>query len=482
MRLLDAHSALKLKTSYAVREGPAAREIVRCAAQEEADLIVMGTHGRSGLAHVALGSIAEKVLRTAPCPVLVVRAENNGSPAPADPQPPLELRLEESLPADPGPALDLLQRAASVRATDVHIDPWTDGEYLIRFRIDGRLARYCSLGGDIAGHLIQRFKMLASLDVADPFRPKEGRLTLPAPLSDLEVRITTSPVAGGEAMALRLFSRGDLFRQLTGLGLTEPALANVDCMLRQGEGIVLVTGPTGSGKTTTVYSMLAELSGGSRNIVSIEDPVEYHVPFVRQMVVDERHGVTMTSGLKTLLRMDPDVLFVGEIRDLEAAEISMRAAGSGRYVFSTLHTRDVAATVTACRDLHIDNRSLAGNLTGIINQRLVRRLCQACREQYHPDDGELQLFATHSLTPPRVLYRPHGCDRCQGRGYLGRIGVFEVGLISDSVRDAIARGITEAELRGLLRSSGAASLTADALGKAGEGITSVGEALEMSAV
>jgi type II secretory ATPase GspE/PulE/Tfp pilus assembly ATPase PilB-like protein len=200
------------------------------------------------------------------------------------------------------------------------------------------------------------------------------------------------------------------------------------------------------------------------------------------MAVDDRHGVTMTTGLKTLLRMDPDVVFVGEIRDLEAADIAMRAASSGRYVFSTLHTRDVAATVTACRDLHIDNRSLAGNLTGIINQRLVRRLCKDCREPYPPDDGEFQLFATHGLKPPKELFRPRGCDRCQARGYLGRIGVFEVALVSDSVRDALARGVAEAELRGLLRSGGTTSLTADALGKAGEGITAVCEALEMSAV
>lgn len=482
MLLLDPHRALKLKTTFAVREGDPAREIVQCAAEAGADLIVMGTHGRTGLAHVALGSVAEKVLRTAACPVLVTRADENDVPQPADEGATLAAQFADASPNDLGPALDLLNRAAAVRATDIHLDPWDGDEYLIRFRIDGRLARYCSLGNDIAEHLIHRFKLMASLDIADPFRPKEGRLKLPVAMSDLEVRITTSPVAGGEAMALRLFSRGALFRQLTGLGLNEAALANVDSMLRQGEGIVLVTGPTGSGKTTTVYSMLAEFSGGARNIVSIEDPVEYHVPFVRQMSVDERHAVTMTSGLKTLLRMDPDVVFVGEIRDLEAADIAMRAASSGRYVFSTLHTRDVAATVTACRDLHIDNRSLAGNLTGIINQRLVRRLCEACREVYQPDERELQLFATHALTPPKELFRSAGCERCQGRGYLGRVGVFEVALISDAAREAIARGVAEAELRTLIRSGGTPSLTADALAKAALGITSVSEALEMSAV
>jgi type II secretory ATPase GspE/PulE/Tfp pilus assembly ATPase PilB-like protein len=186
--------------------------------------------------------------------------------------------------------------------------------------------------------------------------------------------------------------------------------------------------------------------------------------------------------LKTLLRMDPDVLFVGEIRDVEAADIAMRAASSGRYVFSTLHTRDVAATVTACRDLHIDNRSLAGNLTGIINQRLVRRLCEACRERYEPDEDELQLFAAHGLKAPQELFRARGCDDCQGRGYVGRIGVFEVALINNSVKDAIARAAAEAEVRNLLRSKGISSLTTDALTKAGKGITSTSETLEITAV
>jgi type II secretory ATPase GspE/PulE/Tfp pilus assembly ATPase PilB-like protein len=331
-------------------------------------------------------------------------------------------------------------------------------------------------------HLIQRFKLLANLDIADPFHPHEGRLRLPSTMVDAEVRITTSPVEGGEAVSLRLFSRGNLVRQLTGLGLSDVGLGQVDCMLRSGEGIVLVTGPTGSGKTTTVYTMLAELSGENRNIVSIEDPVECQVPFVRQMAVDERHDVSMTTGLKTLLRMDPDVVFVGEIRDLEAADIAMRAASSGKYVFSTLHTRDVASTITACRDLHIDNRSLAGNLTGIINQRLLRRLCTECREPFKPEDRDLQLFKAHGLEPPAQLFRPHGCSHCFGRGFWGRVGAFEVAWINDNLREAVAQGGTEAEFRALLRSTGTAPILEDALSKARDGLTSPDEFFEMSTV
>jgi type II secretory ATPase GspE/PulE/Tfp pilus assembly ATPase PilB-like protein len=482
LRLLDARSTLQVKPRFVVCEGVPAREIVHCAREENIDLIVMGTEGRTGLAYLSLGSVAEKVVRSAAGPVLVVRANYPNNMPVTEEGELLEHHFTASSSVDEGPALHLLERAISARATDVHIDPWEGEEYLVRFRIDGKLARYCTLGWDVAAHLIQRFKLLANLDIADPFHAQEGRLRLPSTMSDVEVRITSSPVEGGEAVALRLFSRGNLVRQLTGLGLSEPALAKVDCILRNGEGIVLVTGPTGSGKTTTVYTMLAELGSDTRNIVSIEDPVEYQVPFVRQMAVDERHAVTMTSGLKTLLRMDPDVVFVGEIRDLEAADIAMRAASSGKCVFSTLHTRDVASTVTACRDLHIDNRSLAGNLTGIINQRLVRRLCTECRERIQPDDSDLELFAARGLQPPSNLFRPNGCGHCLGRGFLGRIGVFEVAAISDPLRDAVARGCTEAELRDLLRSTGTVSLLDDALDKVREGVTSVTEALEMSAL
>jgi type II secretory ATPase GspE/PulE/Tfp pilus assembly ATPase PilB-like protein len=262
---------------------------------------------------------------------------------------------------------------------------------------------------------------------------------------------------------------------LNRLGLSDAALAAADRMLRRTEGIVLVTGPTGSGKTSTVYSMLETLGGGERNIVSIEDPVEFSVPYVRQMEVDERHGVTMTSGLRTLLRMDPDVVFVGEIRDAEAGDIGMRAASSGKYVFSTLHTRDVASTVTALRDLHIDNRSLAGNLAGIISQRIVRRLCRQCRHLAPPSDLDRAFLAEHGVEPPESLYQAAACNHCRGTGWFGRIGVFEVVVADEEFAALIARGATEQELRQHIRGSGVPDLTADALSKVHEGITSVDE-------
>jgi type II secretory ATPase GspE/PulE/Tfp pilus assembly ATPase PilB-like protein len=331
----------------------------------------------------------------------------------------------------------------------------------------------------VASPLLQQFKILAGLDIAEPFEPKEGRLRLPAPLAALDVRLTAAPVQGGTAMALRLLSRDRALMPLEGLGLSGTARDAVERVLRMGAGLVLVTGPTGSGKTTTIYSLLNLLAGKGRNIVSIEDPVEFTLPFLRQIAVDQRHRLTMTAGLRTLLRMDPDIVFVSEIRDVEAAEITMRAANSGRFVFSTLHTRDVASTVTALRDLHVDNRSLAGNLTGIVSQRLLRRLCPKCAGRSPTDEAEAQVFLSEGLTPPTEVGRAAGCEHCRGTGYRDRIGVFEAVSVAGPAADAILSGASEGEIRKVLRSSGMPSLTAAALQKVSEGITTLDEAHAM---
>jgi type IV pilus assembly protein PilB len=253
-------------------------------------------------------------------------------------------------------------------------------------------------------------------------------------------------------------------------------------MLRSGAGLILVTGPTGSGKTTTIYSQLHLLAGDGREITSIEDPVEFPMPFIRQVAVDPRHGTTMTAGLRTVLRMDPDVVFVSEIRDVEAAEIAMRGASSGRLVFSTLHTRDVASTITALHDLHIDNRSLAANLTGIISQRLVRRLCPECAAKSPTTEAEAQAFASEGLAPPAELGRAVGCPHCRNTGYRDRIGVFEAVAVAGPNADPILSGASEGEFRNALRSSGSPSLLGDGLQKVGEGITTLEEVQGMKSI
>ena len=474
--------------------GDAAKEIVRLAADEHVDMIVMATSGRSGLGRLMMGSVAEAVVRSASCPVLSLKVPLSNAAAireatshaaeylnRPDQSDLADFRGDSTDPTEKGrpSALVLLRRAIEARATDVHLDPLGDGMEM-RLRIDGRLEHYCRLRHEIAHPLATQLKLMANIDIADPFHPQEGRISLPAPIDGFDVRVTRIPVMGGESIALRLLNGRRLLRPLNSLGLSAESLARLHEMLELGEGVVLVTGPAGSGKTTTAYSMAHGIDDGHRNIVTIEDPPEYCVASFRQMCVDARHEVTMTSGLRNLLRMDPDVVLVGEIRDAETAEIAMRAASSGKYVFTTLHTRDVASTITALRDLHIDNRSLAGNLTGIISQRLVRRACPDCGEQVSLDPLLAPLFRGEGLEPPTTVPSPRGCSTCRGLGYYDRVGIFEVALPNSAIRGAIERGDSEEELRHMIRSNGTRSLLADGLAKVCEGITTLDEVRSMT--
>ena len=475
-QVLDAETELNLKTVKELLVGTPSHEITKYAHEKSIDVIVMGTRGHRGLAHLALGSVVERVLHSAHCPVIVVPAGETAFDAEFARESAATDSGNAAVAGEESAALDLIHRARELRATDIHIDPTESEHYAIRFRIDGRLQDYCRMDHYVVDSLVNQFKTMADLDIAEPFLPKEGRLRLPSSMNDLEARITTAPVTGGEAVALRLFSRENVFIRLDELGFSEPSLGAVQAMLRQGEGLVVVTGPTGSGKTTTVYSMLQTLSSSDQNIVSIEDPVEFSALSIRQMSVDQRHGVTLTSGLKTLLRMDPDIIFLGEIRDDEAADIAMRAASSGKYVVSTLHARDAASTITVLRDMNISDRSLSGNLTGIINQRLIRRLCTKCRRSVPITDERRSVFENHYVSVPSTLYEHAGCDDCHGTGYHGRIGVFEAVLVNDKLAKAIALGKAEGALREEIVTSGVFDLQTDAIQKVAAGITDLSEA------
>jgi type II secretory ATPase GspE/PulE/Tfp pilus assembly ATPase PilB-like protein/nucleotide-binding universal stress UspA family protein len=550
----------KLQAVCEVRIGKPSEEIVRYALEQDIGFIAMGTHGRTGLSHAVMGSVAEQVVRHAPCPVLAVRPtlrsprgsgvwdaaqrlkSGLGTELAGDRNEGWEKMsrlLSQDLDLDPSEAkklletleamgaiawresagfgggaiparkswtinseavglrdesqglenghaqpttganaaIDLLRRALADRATDIHLAPSNDDVFQVRLRIDGRLEPYCQLDRSVALPLIQQFKVLASLDIAEPFEPKEGRLELADRMPGVEVRITTAPVQGGTAVALRLFTRDRALMPLERLGLSPSAREAVENILRSGAGLVLVTGPTGSGKTTTIYSLLNLLSTNTRDIISIEDPIEFPLPFIRQLAVDHRHNLTMTTGLRTILRMDPDIIFVSEIRDAEAAEMAMRAASSGRFVFSTLHTRDVASTLTALRDLRIDSRSLAGNLAGLISQRLLRRLCPECSRRSSTLESEAARFVTEGLTASAELGRAVGCAHCRGTGYRDRIGVFEAVSTSADTAEAILSGVGEAEFRKVIRAAGTASLVGDSLQKAIDGLTTIEEAL-----
>jgi type II secretory ATPase GspE/PulE/Tfp pilus assembly ATPase PilB-like protein/nucleotide-binding universal stress UspA family protein len=478
-----------VQCEHRVLMGDPTAEILDVAKRESASLIVMSTTGQTGLRRFLMGGVAETVLRKAPCPVLTLSpgAEAVGPPssavvgtppAPAPAKPATKEATPRALPPDvayaSNPALSLVARAVTARATDIHIDPF-DSEYQVRWRVDGQLRNVCRLDQSVGRALVSQFKVIGNLDIADPFHGQEGRLHLPPSLAAYEARMTAMPVAGGEAVSLRLLDRDRLVRPLEELGLSSTSLGLVRQMLQLGAGLIITTGPSGSGKTTTVYSMLHALDDGTRNIVSIEDPVEYQIPSFRQISVDVRHDVTMTSGLRTLLRLDPDVVLLGEVRDPEAAEIAMRAASSGKYVFTTFHTRDVASLVTGFRDLGIDSRSLAGNLTGILSQRLVRRVCHECCRQEAPGDAERRLFTENGVENPKTVSRAVGCAHCQHTGYLDRIGVFEVVLPTGAIVDKIVHGVAENELRSAIREAGTPSLLTDVLTKVRDGITTLDE-------
>ena len=384
--------------------------------------------------------------------------------------------LDEGLSA----AVGLIRRAIASRATDVHIDPAPSGSCRVRFRIDGRVQEYCTMQNDVAASVMKQLKVMANVSLADPFQPNESRLQLPRSVSNYEVRITTAPVVNGESIALRLIDCDKLYRPLNELGLSASSFAAVYEMLHRRTGLVLIAGPTGAGKTTTAYSMLNVLFSEQQNIVSIEDPVELLVPFMRQLSVDKRHGLTMDVALATVLRMDPDVLFVGEIRNTEAAQVAMQAAGCGKRAFSTMHMRDCAANVTAMRKLDVDAMTLAENVSGIITQRLVRRLCTSCAEEANITKYERELFTSHDIEPPLNLLQPRGCDDCRNTGYRDRIGVFEAVVIDGDVADGIRQNNTEAQLRERIRLSGTPDLVADGLAKVVEGITSIHEIQQMS--
>ncbi|MEQ8836564.1 MAG: ATPase, T2SS/T4P/T4SS family, partial [Lacipirellulaceae bacterium] len=348
-----------------------------------------------------------------------------------------------------------------------------DEDFEVRMRIDGRLQHYCNLSHGIGRHIIGQLKTLTDLPMTDSLHTWEGRLHLPRRLNELEVRMTSSPVAGGEALALRILDRKHALRPLQELGLSTEAEQDVRRMISHREGLVLVVGPTNSGKTTTVYSILSELNDKQQNIISIEDPAEVSVPFVRQLTVDSNHGRTMASGLQTVLRMDPDVIFVGEVRDPTTASLTMRAASSGQYVLSTLHARDAASAVTALRDLDLDGRSIAGHLTGVISQRLIRRVCKECAVKRACTEEEKQLYQQHQLPVPESVLDARGCDTCRDTGYLGMTGVFEAVVLSGELKSAIEGGHSEEELRAQLIENDKTSITVDALRKAASHITSL---------
>ena len=371
----------------------------------------------------------------------------------------------------------IVQQAMRDGASDVHFEP-EESSFRIRARVDGILREVSVQSRSLYSSIVSRVKVMATLDIAERRLPQDGRIRMKVMGRELDIRVSTFPTIHGENIVMRLLDRSAALVGLQELGLAPHHLAVVSRMIERPNGIVLVTGPTGSGKTTTLYSCINKINGLDRNIVTLEDPVEYHLGTIRQTQVDPDIGLTFARGLRALLRQDPDVILVGEIRDGDTAEIAVRSALTGHLVLSTLHTNDAAGAIPRLIDMKVEPFLLSSAMVGVLAQRLVRRICEKCRTPFEPP---AELLARLGIGRGKTKFaHGKGCRACSGTGYHGRIGIFEVLEVNDEVRDLISSRASAEELARAVRRGGMGSLREDALRQAAEGMTTLEEALRVT--
>jgi len=369
----------------------------------------------------------------------------------------------------------LLSRAVEERASDVHIEP-QDHDLVIRFRVDGLLREVQKLPKWTQGSIVSRIKVLSNMDIAEKRAPQDGRLMLQIANRRVDMRVSTLPVAHGEKAVLRVVPQGNRLVGLDDLGFQADDLERFKRYLDRPQGIVLVTGPTGSGKTTLLYAALREIQDETLNIVTVEDPVEILVPGINQVQVDEKGKKSFPTALRAILRQDPDVVMIGEIRDKETAQIAFRASVTGHLVLSTVHTNDAAGAVTRLIDLGLEPFMVASSLVGVVSVRLVRKLCPRCKEPYEAGAASLNRFApTHGDKGTVTLYRARGCKHCNDHGYHGRTGIFEVLDVNDSVRGLVISNSSDHAIRQAAIENGMRSIGEDGLKKVLAGETTLDE-------
>ncbi len=374
----------------------------------------------------------------------------------------------------------ILQQAVKERASDIHIEPYERG-LDVRFRIDGILRKVLSPPKLIHDALITRVKILSNLDIAEKRLPQDGRIRVIIAGRDVDIRVSVVPTVFGERAVLRLLDRRQGMLGLDQVGLEEEAEEYLKELLSKTNGIILVTGPTGSGKTTTLYAALNIVKRDERNIITVEDPVEYQLEGVGQIQVNPKIGLTFAQGLRSILRQDPDVIMVGEIRDRETAEISIQASLTGHLVLSTLHTNDASTAVSRLLEMGIEPFLVSSSLMCVIAQRLVRTVCTGCKIKYEPSVREREIIERHGITVD-ALYKGSGCNNCNGTGYYGRTGLFEILNVTHSIRDLINKRADAHTIREKAVSEGMRLLREDGLMKAVKGITTMEEVLRVTSV
>ena len=375
----------------------------------------------------------------------------------------------------------LLQYAFEQRASDIHIEPRRDVGN-VRLRIDGVLNRVYELPAQVCAAVTSRIKILGRMDVAEKRRPQDGRLKTRTPAgSEVELRLSTLPTAFGEKLVMRIFDPEVLHKSFEELGLADDDLARWQAMTNTGNGIVLVTGPTGSGKTTTLYSTLRQLATQAVNVCTVEDPIEMVEEAFNQMQVNHAIDLDFSTGVRTLMRQDPDIIMVGEIRDLETANMAIQAALTGHLVLSTLHTNDSPNSVSRLLELGAPAYLLKSTLRGIMSQRLVRTLCEACKREVAPSrEGWRELVQPYDVPMPAAVFEPVGCKQCRGTGYRGRRGIYEVLVNSAAVREQIVTRIDTARLRDIALAEGMQSLRVSGAARVARGQTAIEEVLRVA--
>jgi general secretion pathway protein E len=374
----------------------------------------------------------------------------------------------------------LIRDAYEAMASDIHLEAVRDG-LVTRVRLDGVLSASTEPPPHLHHAVVSRIKLLAELDIAERRRPQDGRIRVRLEQKELDLRVSTVPTMHGESVVLRLLDHGGRRVGLEELGMSPDILARFTGLVERQHGMLLVTGPTGSGKTTTLYAALQCRKPLFEKIITVEDPVEYEIASITQVPVHRGAGVTFATALRAILRQDPDVVMVGEMRDGETAEIAVQAAMTGHLLLSTLHTNDAVGTIARLSDLGIPDYLIVATLEGVLAQRLVRRICEACRVNYEPNPESVATIVGQPVGRVK-LTRGIGCSSCRGTGFRGRVGIYELLTMSDEVRDAIARQMPRVQLRALAVDLGMIPLLADGWAKVRSGLTTVEEVLRVAQI
>ncbi|MEJ2723968.1 MAG: type II secretion system ATPase GspE [Deltaproteobacteria bacterium] len=374
----------------------------------------------------------------------------------------------------------MLSQAVKDRASDIHIEP-SQNRLKIRYRVDGILYDMLSPPRHIQSALVSRIKIMAKMNIAEKRLPQDGRIEVKIGDKNIDIRVSTIPIAFGERVVLRLLDKTSILLKVSDLGMPQEKLKEFDRLIHSPYGIILVTGPTGSGKTTTLYAALSTINTTDVNIITIEDPIEYQLEGVGQIQVNPKIDLTFANGLRSIVRQDPDVILVGEIRDLETAEIAIQSALTGHLVFSTLHTNDSASAVTRLIDMGIEPFLVTSSVIAILAQRLIRTLCPACKEAHIPDEESLQNIGIASeMISGKKVYRGAGCSSCLKTGYRGRTGIFEMMMLTDAVKNLILRTSDANAVKRAAVEQGMVTLRQDGAAKVLAGVTTIEEVFRVT--